>query len=67
MIYLDKISSKVKRLFKVTHVDGDDITIEKYFNNQESAREFADMYASKRNCKVDSSIVEKKTKKTKKG
>ena len=66
MVYLDKAKIKSKTFFKVTYIEIDDIAIERYFNNQESAREFAEMYANKRNCKVDSSIVEKKTKKTKK-
>jgi hypothetical protein len=54
-------------VFKVTHLVDDVIFITKYLNDQESALEFAELYARKRNCKIDSSIVEKKTKKTKKG
>tara|TARA_R100001244_G_scaffold11860_3_gene14042 strand:+ start:312 stop:515 length:204 start_codon:yes stop_codon:yes gene_type:complete len=67
MIYLDKVKLNNKSVFKVTHLVDDVIFITKYFDDQASAHEFAEMYANKRNCKVDSSIVEKKTKKTKKG
>ena len=62
MIYLDKIKLKNSFTYKVTHVNGDDITITKYFNSDEDAKQFAEWYAKKRDCEVHSTLNKKKKK-----
>jgi len=62
MIYLDKIKLKYSHTYKVTHVDGDDVTITKYFNSDEDAKDFAEWYAKKRNCEIHSTLIKKQKK-----
>jgi len=62
MIYLDKIKLKNSHTYKITHVNGDDVTITKYFNSIKDAEKFAEWYAKKRNCEVHNSVKKLKKK-----
>lgn len=62
MIYFDKHKVKSKTVYKITHVNGDDILITRYFELHKDAEQFADMYAKKRGCEIYKSFKVKKKK-----
>ncbi len=56
MIYFDKHKVKSKTVYKITHVNGDDILITNFCDGQKVAGQLAKIYANKRGWEMHKSF-----------